>query len=113
MEPTQVLTAVNSAFTLYEKAKGLLKDMTRKLPDDSNKQEVTKDLAQADEAMQLARIEFAKGLGFPLCQRHFPPGIKLDIREDSFPRWKCSVCGDVSPHKQHQQPRQGGFVKYY
>lgn len=113
MEPTQVLTAVNTAFSLYEKARGLLKDLTRKLPDGASKQEANKDLVQADEAMQLARVELAKGLGFPLCQRHFPPGIKLDIREDSIPCWKCSECGDISPHKQNQQPRRGGFVKYY
>ena len=105
MEPTQVFATVNAAFTLYEKAKGLFKDLAGKLPDSPTKHEATKDLAQADETLQLARVELAKGFDFPLCQRHFPPGIKLDIREDTFPRWKCSVCGDITPPEQAGRKR--------
>jgi hypothetical protein len=80
------------------------------------KQAATKDLAQADETMQLARVELAKGLGYFLCQRHFPPGIKIDIREDISPRWKCDTCGDITPHKQPKQADPGrpwSWVKNY
>jgi hypothetical protein len=114
MEPTQAITALASAFGLIEKARTLYKDLMGRLPDNAAKEEATKDLQQADEAMQLARVELAKALGYPLCQRHFPPGIKLDIREDQFPRWKCLDCGDISPRKSNQTfQRGGGFVTNY
>jgi hypothetical protein len=115
MEPTQAIAALTSAFGLIEKARTLYKDLMGRLPDNAAKAEATKDLQQADEAMQLARVELAKALGYPLCQRHFPPGIKIDVREDQFPRWKCSDCGDVSPRKSNQPPlvRGGGFVNNY
>jgi len=84
----------------------LLKDLTGKLPDGPLKHEAAKDLEKAEETMQLAKAELAKGFGYPLCKRHIPPGIELDIREDVFPCWKCDTCGDITPHKQGGQERR-------
>ena len=109
-EPTQVLTAFNAALTFFEKGKGLLKDLTGKLPDGPEKIEAAHDLAQSEEAMQLARVEVARGFKFPLCHRHFPPGIMLDIREDNFSRWKCSTCGDITPKKPTKPMQRGSWV---
>lgn len=106
MEPTQILTSINTALTVYEKIKGLFKDVASQLPESPAKQAATKDLEHASEALQLARVELAKGFDFPLCHRHFPPGIKLDIREDQFQRWKCSTCGDIMPKKSPETTQQ-------
>ena len=113
MEPTQILTAINAALTVYEKIKGLFKDLIGQLPEGSAKQEATKDLEHATEALQLARVELAKGFDFQLCKRHFPPGIKLDIREDPFPRWKCSTCGDITPKKSPETTQRQTVADYF
>jgi len=99
MGPLESLQATTAALTLFEKLKNIYKDWTGNLPEGPTKEQATKDLANVDENLDLARVELAKGLGYKLCQRHFPPGILLDIREDVFPRWKCSTCGDITPHK--------------
>ena len=78
MEPTQVVVAINAAFTLYEKVKGLLRDIAGNLPDGAKKAEATRDLAEADEALRLAKAKLAEGFGYRLCRRHMPPGIMLD-----------------------------------
>jgi hypothetical protein len=114
MEPLAGLQALATAFGLYEKISKAYKEWTSKLPDNTPaKQEATKDLAHVEEALQLAKVELAKGFNYPLCQRHFPPGIKLDIRENKFPRWKCSTCGDISPKPSDTQdrPREASWVK--
>ena len=97
MEPLAVLAAFTAAFTAYEKLSKFIRDWTTKLPDTPAKQAAVKDLEHAEEALQLAKIELAKGFGFPICKRHFPPGVLLDIREDVFPKWKCSTCGHIPP----------------
>lgn len=108
MEPLSGIQASVGALTIIEKMTKFYKDWTGKLPDGPAKDQASKDLASADENLQLARIELAKGLGYKLCQRHFPPGILLDIREDVYPRWKCDSCGDITPHKAPQQKTASG-----
>ena len=112
MEPLTGLQALSTAFTLYEKASKVLREWTGKLPDTPAKDAATKDLKQAEEAMEIAKVQVAESLGYFLCRKHFPPGIKLDIREDIFPKWKCATCGDITPHKQEQsQPRRESWVR--
>lgn len=118
MEP---LTETATVLTILEKLRNMYKDWTGKLPDGPTKDQASKDLATADENLQLAKIELAKGLGYRLCQRHFPPGILLDIREDRHARWKCDTCGDITPHNGTTEKtasgeswvRRGGRATYY
>lgn len=96
MEPLSASVAV---LTIFEKLRKFYKDWTGSLPDGLDKERASKALATVEKDIQLATIELARGLGYKLCQRHFPPGILLDIREDMFPRWKCETCGDITPRK--------------
>jgi hypothetical protein len=91
------LPTLTASLALYEKVKAILKHILSTLPDSAMKTEAAKDLRHADEALNLANAKLAKVMGYPLCARHFPPGIMLDIREDNFPRWKCPECGDIAP----------------
>jgi hypothetical protein len=112
MDATTGLQALSSALTVYEKAAKIVREWTGKLPDTPEKKEATKDLNQAEEAMELAKVQLAGSLGYFFCRKHFPPGIKLDIREDIYPKWKCSTCGDITPHKQEEvQPRRESWVR--
>ena len=54
--------------------------------------EVVRDMEQAEQAMQLAKVQLAQNLGYLLCQRHFHAGIMLKLREGVF---RCEQCGDV------------------
>lgn len=78
----KVVAELTTALTLYEKVKHLLHDLLSKLPTDKKKREVEQDLTQPEEAMQLAKVEIAKGFGYPLCLLHFPPGIKLCLEAE-------------------------------
>lgn len=95
MEP---LSGAVAALTILEKLRNMYKEWAGKLPNGPTKDQASKDLATADETLQLAKIQLAQGLGYKLCQRHFPPGILLDIRENTFQLWKCDTCGDITPH---------------
>jgi hypothetical protein len=48
--------------------------------------------------MELAKVQIAGSLGYFFRRKHFPPGVKLDIREDIYPKWKCSTCGKITPY---------------
>lgn len=107
MEPLAGLQALSTAFTLYEKASKVLREWTGKLPDTPTKEAATKDLKQAEEAMEIAKVQVAESLGYFLCRKHFPPGIMLKIREGVF---SCQKCGDTSGNPSpHQTPREGQF----
>lgn len=118
MEPLETSIAVLS---IFEKLNNFYKEWTGSLPDGLDKDRASKDLATVEENIQLAKGELEKGLGYKLCQRHFPPGILLDIREDTFPRWKCDTCGDITPHKNPESQaasreswvRRGGNMQYF
>lgn len=119
MEPLTGLEALSTAFTVYEKASKVFREWTGTLPDTPAKEAVTKDLKQAEEALEIAKVQIAGSLGYFLCRKHFPPGIKLDIREDIHPRWKCSTCGHITPHKQEEASTRreswvrGGNTDYF
>jgi hypothetical protein len=99
MEPLSGLQALSTGLAVYERLSRQWREWFGKQPDTPAKQEAVKELEKAEDALELAKLELAKGFKYPLCQRHFPPGIKLDIREDIFPKWQCSTCGDITPHK--------------
>ena len=107
MEPLTGLQALSTAFTLYEKASKILREWTGKLPDTPAKDAATKDLKQAEEAMEIAKVQLADSLGYFLCRKHFPPGIMLNIREGVF---SCQKCGDtIGNTSPHQTPHEDQF----
>ena len=106
MDTITSLQTTSTVLTIFEKLNNLFKEWTGKLPEGSTKDLATKDLASVDESLQLAKIELAKGFGYRLCQRHFPPGILLDIREATYPRWKCDTCGYITPQKEPEDSIQ-------
>jgi hypothetical protein len=86
-----------------------VRDWTGKLPDSPTKEQATKDLLQAEEALQLAKVEVARSLGYDLCKNHFPPGIMITLPHDDptlmeFQR-KCDTCGDIRPKNPAKRPR--------
>jgi hypothetical protein len=108
MEPVTTLAALNAAFTLYEKAAKVLRDWSGKIPDKLTKEQATKDLAQAEEALAIAKVEIAKSFGFHLCRNHFSPGIMINLPEDPTlidVQRKCETCGDVRPKQPAKRPK--------
>jgi hypothetical protein len=96
VEPTAILASLNGLLTAFEKGSRIIREWSKKTPVDtpakSEVAEVVRDMEQAEQAMQLAKVQLAQSLGYLLCQRHFPPGIMLKLREGVF---RCEQCGDV------------------
>ena len=88
MEPTAILASLNGLLTAFEKASKIIRDWSKKTPADTSAKsevaEVVKDMEQAEQAMQLAKVQLAQSLGYFLCRKHFPPGIMLKLREGVF-----------------------------
>ena len=102
MEPEQAVTAVKLAVDLIEKVRNIYKEWTAKLPESEEKIEGEKTLQRAEEALNLAKVELAKGFGcYKLCGCTFPPSIMLSIGNnssiDALERWRCPTCLKVSP----------------
>ena len=89
MELTTAIAAFSAAMGGMESASKILRDWTTEMPETPAKQEAVKDLHYADECLKLAKGQIAESLGFPLCRKHFPPGIMLKIGEGSF---QCDTC---------------------
>lgn len=99
MEPATTIATITAGLTLYEKAAKLYKDAMATLPPGPKKDEAEHTIVEANTAIELAQVKIAEGFGYKLCRRHLPPGVLLDIREDIFPKWKCSTCGDITPKR--------------
>jgi hypothetical protein len=106
MEPMSTIAGINAVLSVGDKLMKLYREMFRKLPESAAKTEAGNDLKQAEDALQLAKLDLAKSFDFPLCKRHFPPGIKVDVREGEFPKWKCQTCGVITPHKKQDKSTQ-------
>lgn len=76
MEPTTILAALNGLLTAYEKTSKIIRDWAKRTAENSpTKHEVAeavKDMEQAEQAMQLAKVQLAQSFGYPLC-----PSISL------------------------------------
>ncbi len=72
-----------------------LKRLTDLIPATDKKQDVEKQLEDAENNMKIAQAEIAKGFNFQLCHRHFPPGIMLEIAPYKS---KCNTCGNVEKY---------------
>lgn len=99
MEPTTVMTLITGGLAGIEKVTKLYKEWTATLPSGPEKTKAEHAIVEANTAIELAQVKLAEGFGFKLCRRHMPPGVLLDIREDIFPKWKCSTCGDITPKR--------------
>ena len=102
MEPVQAVTTVKLVVDLFEKARNIYKEWAAKLPESEEKVEGEKSLQRADEALNLAKAELAKGFGcYELCGCTFPPSIMLSVGNnssaDALERWRCPTCGKLSP----------------
>lgn len=98
MAVVETVAAINTALTLIEKARKIYTELASKLSGEAEKAEANKNLREADESLQLAKAEIAKGFDFPLCKRHFPPGIRLSLGwRDGREHWQCSTCSDTWP----------------
>lgn len=71
------------------KTLNLIKDL---IPSGSEKHDVEQKLKKAENDLKIAEAEIAKGFNYPLCQRHFPPGILLEITPFES---KCNICGNI------------------
>jgi hypothetical protein len=100
MEPAGTIAALNLGLKLLEKMSEIYRQWTKSLPPGKDKIQAEKSVSQTDEALGIAKAEIAKAFQYPLCKRHFPPGIMLSVGWDrDRQRWKCSVCSDEWPPK--------------
>ncbi len=124
IDPLTGLGALNATLTAYEKVSKIFRDLIKTQPNTPDKQEAEKNLKQAEESLQLAKAELAaKGFGYLLCRLHFPPGIMIQLPEDTLSgrtRRKCETCGNITPKEESQptgQQRESwvrrGKTKYF
>lgn len=73
-----------------------LKKLKDFLPSGKEKKDIEQDLNEAENKIMIAEAELAKGFGYQLCQRHFPPGIQIEIAPFKS---KCSVCGYITDYE--------------
>jgi len=102
VEQLEAFTTVKLVVDLIEKARNFYKEWAAKLPESEDKFEGDKTLQRAEEALNLAKAELAKGFGcYQLCVCSFPPSIMLSIgtnfSADTLERWQCPTCGKLSP----------------
>jgi len=72
-----------------------LKKMKDLISSGDKKQDVEQKLEEAEKNLKIAEAEIAKGFNYQLCQRHFPPGILLEIAPYKS---KCNTCGNVEDY---------------
>lgn len=72
-----------------------LKTLKDLIPSGSRKQDVEQKLEEAEKNLKIAEAEIAKGFNYQLCQRHFPPGILLDIGQFKS---RCNICGNIEDY---------------
>ena len=81
MEPLTGLQTLSTALTIYEKASKVIREWIGKMPNTPTKEAATKDLKQAEEAMEIAKVQVAESLGYLLCHKHFPPVLVSEGKE--------------------------------
>jgi hypothetical protein len=92
------LEKIQVLITAAKSLVGLGKDVKDFIPDGKKKQEFEQSLSAVAKAADLSDAQIAAILGFPLCRRHFPPGIcvSLGIR-DGAEEFECQKCHVVYP----------------
>ncbi len=96
MAIAEYLTALTGIKTVME----IVEKIIPTLPDSPEKEELTKELAEAQKAAGLAEAQAAQNLGYTLCHCTWPPRIMLQVRwDDDMQRYifQCSKCQDEYP----------------
>jgi hypothetical protein len=60
------------------------------IPNPQKKKEAKAELEKLEEGFKLAQVGKAKELGYPICERHWPPGIMVRGKDGER---TCIVCG--------------------
>ena len=93
MDVNDVSEVVRIGNGLVQFAKGL----RGALGDSSEVVELDKAIDKIEAEWRRGQAELAKALGYPLCRRHWPPGIMVfdHYDEDSDLVHKCQDCGET------------------
>lgn len=63
-----------------------------------DKEDALQKLHEAEEKLQIAQSQMAKGLGYELCKCTWPPQIMLHAGEAEYgENFRCPACGRVLP----------------
>ena len=85
------IDALTKGVGLFSSALSALKQVIDLLPDNPRKTDAAAALERAEREFKVAEAEAAGKLGYPLCRRHFPPGIMLLAEQEGH--YKCQECG--------------------
>ena len=86
------IESISKGISIVSTTINTLKSLKDLIPSNKEKAEFDKILEEAEKNLKIAEAEIAKGFGYQICRRHFPPGILLDL--DEF-KLKCNTCGHV------------------
>jgi hypothetical protein len=73
----------------------IFKGIRSEIPSGPKADEAQRQIDKAEDALQKAEAELAKGLGYKLCRCTFPPQIMLWNKEEQTNI--CPKCGDRNP----------------
>jgi len=101
-----IISAFTTGATLLKECIGFLKGAKELFPSGSEKATVEMKIAEAEKTLQLAEVQTAKLLDYPLCKCDFPPKIMLNAGNstvqgmESVEVFKCPSCEKVTPTEQ-------------
>lgn len=99
-DPNEIIEGIKQGYAAFKS----MRDFIPKLPTPKDREEATKAADDAELALKLANATIALKFNYPLCQRHFPPGIRLSIgHPDDDPyseQFRCQECGHEWPGKE-------------
>jgi len=95
----QVLQTVVASISGIKNLKdcvSLLRDAIDALPDSDKKKQAVQALLQAEQQFKIAEAEAARGLGYEICQSHWPPEVMLLTGQEGH--YRCPQCGrEIEP----------------
>jgi len=80
---------------LFSSALSALKQALALLPNSPRKADAEVALKRSEEQFKLAEAMVATKLNYPICRRHFPPGVML-LKHDDV--WECRECHQEEDH---------------
>ena len=85
----------SDGFSLLASVVSTVKSVIDILPK-REKEEASKRLVEAEEKLQIAEAQMAKGLGYELCKCTWPPQIMLHAGDVEYgERFRCPACSRV------------------
>jgi hypothetical protein len=89
------INSLSKGISLVSTTITTLKQLKEFIPSRVKKQDVEQKLEDAEKQLKIAEAEIAKGFNYQLCQRHFPPGILLEVAPYKS---KCNICGNIEDY---------------